>query len=316
MRSEEESRTDDQSHPFMKKEREIKNVAASVKERLRNIASQTGKEFQSVVRQYIQERFLYRLSKSIYSKNFILKGALLFIAHDISRNRPTRDIDFLGSVISNEINDIKDVVKEIMKIEYEDGVTFDIKSVEAENIVEDGDYNGIRVKFYAFMENSKERVQLDIGFGDKMTSGPIKIEFPTLLDFDAPKIEVYSIETAIAEKFDAIVSLQLLTSRMKDFYDVLFFAEHYEFKKDLLLKAVRTTFNHRSTNLEKRKEIYKDTFKSDEQLQKLWVAFLKRNKLHSDSSFTDVVDKIESFIEPIFKEETKDNWNPQKWIWE
>jgi predicted nucleotidyltransferase component of viral defense system len=206
----------------MKEKREIKNIAASVKERLRNVASQTGKEFQSVIRQYVQERFLFRLSKSVYSKNFILKGALLFVAHDISRNRPTRDIDFLGSAISNDINEIKEVVKEILEIEFEDGLKFDTDSVEAENIVEDGDYNGIRVKFYAYMENSKEIVQLDIGFGDKMTAEPIEIEFPTLLDFAAPKIKVYSIETAIAEKFEAIVSLQLLTSRMKDFYDISF----------------------------------------------------------------------------------------------
>ncbi len=90
----------------VKEKSEIKNVAASVKERLRNIASQSDKEFQSVVRQYVQERFLFRLSKSLYSNNFILKGALLFVAHDISRNRPTRDIDFLGSSISNEIDDV------------------------------------------------------------------------------------------------------------------------------------------------------------------------------------------------------------------
>jgi predicted nucleotidyltransferase component of viral defense system len=300
----------------MKKEREIKNVVASVKERLRNIASQTGKEFQSVIRQYVQERFLFRLSKSIYSKNFILKGALLFVAHDISRNRPTRDIDFLGSDISNEINDIVVVVKEILKIEFEDGVIFDSNSVDAENIVEDGDYHGIRIKFYAYMENSRERVQLDIGFGDRITSGPIKIEFPTLLDFPPPKIQVYSIETAIAEKFEAIVSLQLQSSRMKDFYDIIFFAEHYEFRKDILLKAILTTFNHRSIELEQRKVIYEDTFKLDEQLQKLWVAFLKRNKLDSDNSFPDVVNKMESFIEPIFKEESKIIWNRQTLKWE
>lgn len=139
----------------MKAKNEIKNVAASVKERLRNIAVKSDKEFQNIVRQYVQERFLFRLSKSGYSKNFILKGALLFVAHNISRNRPTRDIDFLGSAISNEINDIKEVVKEILKIEYEDGVTFDANSVEAGNIVEDGDYHGIRIKFYAYMENSR-----------------------------------------------------------------------------------------------------------------------------------------------------------------
>lgn len=300
----------------MKKDREIKNVAASVKERLRNIASQTGKEFQSVVRQYVQERFLFRLSKSVYSKNFILKGALLFVAHDISRNRPTRDIDFLVSAISNEINDIIDVVKEILKIEYEDGVTFDAHSVEAENIVEDGDYHGIRIKFFSYIENSRERVQLDIGFGDKITSGPFEIEFPTLLDLPAPKLKVYSIETAIAEKLEAIVSLQLQSSRMKDFYDVLFFAEHYEFKKDLLHKALFATFSHRSTDIEQRKLIYEDTFKSDKQLQNLWIAFLKRNKLESDNSFPDVVKKIQLFIEPIFDDKTRTRWNSKKWQWE
>jgi predicted nucleotidyltransferase component of viral defense system len=300
----------------VKEKSEIKNVAASVKERLRNIASQTSKEFQSVIRQYVQERFLFRLSKSIYSNNFVLKGALLFVAHDISRNRPTRDIDFLGSAISNEINDIIEVVKEILKIEYEDGVVFDANSVEAENIVEDGDYHGIRIKLYAYMENSRERVQLDIGFGDKITSGPIEIEFPTLLDFDAPKIKVYSIETAIAEKFEAIVSLQLQSSRMKDFYDVLFFAENYEFKKDLLQKALSATFNHRSTDIEARALIFDDKFKLDKQLQMLWLAFLERSKLVSVNSFLEVVTKIQSFIEPIFKEETKSNWNPEKWKWE
>ncbi len=123
-----------------------------------------------------------------------------------------------------------------------DGVIFDADSVEAENIVEDGDYHGIRIKFYAYIENSRERVQLDIGFGDKITSGPIEIEFPTILDFPCAETKVYSIETAIAEKFEAIVSLQLQSSRMKDFYDVLFFAEHYEFKKDLLHKALLATF--------------------------------------------------------------------------
>lgn len=300
----------------MKEKKEIKNIAASVKERLRNISIQSGKEFQSVVRQYVQERFLYRLSESIYSNNLILKGALLFIAHDISRNRPTRDIDFLGSSISNDIEDIKATVKEILKFKYDDGLKFDSESVEAESITEDGDYKGVRIKFYSYLENSKERIQLDIGFGDKITAGPIEIEFPTILDFPAPKLKVYSIETAIAEKFEAIVSLQLQTSRMKDFYDVLFFAEHYQFKKSLLFNALKTTFDHRSTDNEQRNFIFEDKFKSDIKLQKLWVAFLDRNKLDSEESFSEVVSKIQSFIEPIFDTKTKNNWNPDKWIWE
>ncbi len=299
----------------MKERKEIKNIAASVKERLRNISTQTGKEYQSVLRQYMQERFLFRLSKSIYSNNLILKGALLFIAHDISRSRPTKDIDFLGSSVSNDKDEIAEIIKEILKVGCDDGLRFETNEIESENIVEDGDYHGVRIKFYAYLENSRERMQIDIGFGDRITSGPIEIDFPTLLDFPAPHIMVYSIESAIAEKLEAIVSLQLETSRMKDFYDILFFAEHYEFKLDLLKEAILTTFKHRDTDLEKRKSIYDDKFKTDEQLQKFWTAFLDRNKLTAENNFANVVERLYSFIEPIFSE--KDLiWNPKKFEWE
>ncbi len=300
----------------MKEKKEIKNIAASVKERLRNISVKNEKEFRSVISQYVQERFLYRLSESLYSNNLILKGALLFIAHDISRNRPTRDIDFLDSKIPNEIDDLVDVIKEILNIKFEDGLRFDSDSVEAENITEDGDYKGVRIKVYVYLENSRERMQLDIGFGDKITAGPVEIEFPTLLDFPAPKLKVYSIETAIAEKFEAIVSLQLQTSRMKDFYDILFFAEHYNFKKETLIQAITTTFNNRSTDLELSKIIFEDKFKKEESFQKLWSAFLERNKLENDKTFSEVVSQIQSFILPIFDSETKNNWNSEKWKWE
>lgn len=299
----------------MKEKKEIKNIAASVKERLRNISVQNGKEFQSVISQYVQERFLYRLSESLYSNNLILKGALLFIAHNISRNRSTRDIDFLGSKIPNEVDDLIEVIKEILTFKIDDGLRFDSDSVKAENITEDGDYKGVRIKFYVFLEKSRERMQLDIGFGDKITAGPLEIEFPTLLDFPAPRLKVYSIETAIAEKFETIVSLQLQTSRMKDFYDILFFAEHYNFKKETLIQAITTTFNNRSTDLELSKAIFEDKFKNDENFQKLWSAFLNRNKLENYKTFYEVVSQIQSFIQPIFDSETKNNWNPTKWEW-
>jgi predicted nucleotidyltransferase component of viral defense system len=299
----------------MKERKEIKNISASVKERLKNISTQTGKEYQSVLRQYTQERFLYRLSKSIYSDNLILKGALLFIAHDISRTRPTKDIDFLGTSVSNEKDEIAEIIKVILNISCEDGLRFEVGSVESENIVEDGDYHGVRIKFNTYLENSRERIQIDIGFGDKITGGPIEIDFPTLLDFPAPHLKVYSIESAVAEKFEAIVSLHLETSRMKDFYDILFFTERHEFKMDLLREAILTTFNHRNTNIELRKNIFDDKFKSDEKLQKYWNAFLERNKLTAEKNFSEVVDRINSFIEPIFLDK-KLNWNPQKFIWE
>src|SRR3990172_6901889 len=238
--------------------KEIKNISASVKERLRNIATQTGKDYQSLLRQYVQERFLFRLSISPFVNNFILKGALLFLAHDIGRLRPTRDIDFLGSSISNNKNEILEIVIQILRIDF---------------------------------------------------------EFPTLLDFPAPQIKVYSIESAVAEKFEAIASLQLQTSRMKDFYDILFFAGSYQFKKDLLKEAIQSTFNHRETDIQLRTAIFKDKFKTDDQLQRYWSAFLTRNKLTAEKDFAKVVDRITSFIEPIFDEKTKNNWDFNSWKW-
>ncbi|HOJ19761.1 MAG TPA: nucleotidyl transferase AbiEii/AbiGii toxin family protein [Ignavibacteriaceae bacterium] len=299
----------------MKERKEIINISASVKERLRNISNQTQKEFQSVLRQYIQERFLFRLSKSKYSNNLILKGALLFIAHNMSRNRPTKDIDFLGTSVPNSKDEISEIIKDILKIKSEDGIQFDSTNIDSENITEGGDYQGVRVKFYAYLENSRERIQIDVGFGDRIIGGPIEIEFPTLLDFPAPKLRVYSVESAVAEKFEAIVSLQLETSRMKDFYDILYFAENYEFKMDLLKKAILTTFNHRETDVELRKNIYEERFKSNEVLQKYWVAFLSRNKLVTESNFPNIIEKLKSFIEPIFLE-NKFVWNPSKFGWE
>ncbi|OGU75733.1 MAG: hypothetical protein A2V93_09730 [Ignavibacteria bacterium RBG_16_34_14] len=295
--------------------KDIKNLAASVKERLRNYSSQSGKEFQSVFRQFIQERFLYRLSKSKFADNLILKGALLFVAHDISRSRPTKDIDFLGSAISNKKDEIAEIVKDILKIKYNDGLRFDISEIDTEYIDDDGDYKGVRVKFNCYLENSRERVQLDIGFGDKITSGPIDIDFPTMLDFPAPRIKVYSVESAIAEKFETIVSFQLETSRMKDFYDIYFFAENYNFKKDLLKDALLTTFNHRSTEIELRKEIFGDKFKTYEQLQKFWVAFIERSKLSTEKSFAKIVNKIHLFIEPVFSNTQMNNWDNKEWKW-
>ena len=299
----------------MKEQKEKINIAASVKERLRNISIQTGKEYQSVLRQYIQERFLFRLSKSIYSNNLILKGALLFIAHNISRSRPTKDIDFLGSSVSNEKDDIKGIIKEIISINYEDGLKFEVNSVESEDITENEIYPGVRIKFYAYLENSKERIQIDIGFGDCINGGPVEIDFPTLLDFPAPRLKVYSIESAIAEKFEAIVSLQLQTSRMKDFYDILFFAENYRFQMDLLRQAILKTFDRRNTDVENRNTIYENKFKSDEKLHKYWIAFLERSKLTADKNFSNIVNNIYSFIEPVFANE-KQMWNPKKFIWE
>ncbi|MBU2445245.1 MAG: nucleotidyl transferase AbiEii/AbiGii toxin family protein [Bacteroidetes bacterium] len=300
----------------MKKQKEIKNLPASVREKLRNISIEGKKDFQSVLRQYIQERFLYRVSQSFYADTLILKGALLFLAYNISRLRPTRDIDFLVNSISNEQEDLKNIVKEILSIIFNDGLTFDKDDIVAENIVEDEKYHEVRVKFNCYLGNARERIQVDFGFGDEIIAGPVEILYPTLLDFPAPKLKVYSIESAIAEKFEAMVSINQATSRMKDFYDVMFFASDYKFNKRVLKEAIIATFKNRNTDYDTKSLIFGNDFKKNPQKQQYWLAFLKRNKLNANEDFAFVVEKIQTFIEPIFIENNMNSWNKDNWQWE
>ncbi|MBK7105914.1 MAG: nucleotidyl transferase AbiEii/AbiGii toxin family protein [Ignavibacteriae bacterium] len=296
--------------------KQIKNIPISVKEKLKNISTTSGKDFNKVLRQYIQERFLYRLSKSAFSENLILKGALLFLAYNISRSRPTRDIDFLGNKISNNAKDIKSIIKTITVIDCEDGLKFDQNNIEVENIVEEGDYHGVRVKINAKLGTIKDRIQIDIGFGDKITNGPIEIEYPTMLDMPIPKLKVYSLETAIAEKFEAIVSLQLQTSRMKDFYDIYFIASKNEFDLLKLSQAIKITFENRSTNIEDSKYIFEEKFKEDKIKIEQWKSFIDRSELKDEIGFSSVVDIIKKFIEPACNVNSKSKtWNPPKAIW-
>ena len=295
----------------------ISNIPASIKAKLKNIAVNSGKDFNKILKQYVQERFLYRLSESSYSGNFILKGALLFLAYNISRTRPTRDIDFLGDSISNNAKDIKNIIKAVVSENYKDGLIFDKKNIEVTDIIQDGEYHGVRVKINAKLGSIKERIQIDIGFGDKIIAGPLEIEFPTLIDLPAPKLKVYSLETAISEKFETIVSLQLQTSRMKDFYDIYFIASNNSFELDKLNKAITTTFENRSTSIKDCNSIFNYNFKTDQNKRDLWNTFIIRNKSEETLSFNNVVEFIQNFIQPACNKFNKNKiWNPNKAQWE
>jgi len=300
----------------MGKYKEIKNLAASIKAQLFNYAKENGKDFNGVFRLYVQERFLYRLSKSAYSKKFILKGALLFLAFDISKYRPTKDIDFLVTSVENDADALKQIILEILKINSDDGISFDSENIEAEEIVEEQEYHGIRIKFNAFLEKSRDRIQIDIGFGDPIYAGPIEIDYPVLLDLPSPKLLAYSIESAIAEKFEAIVSRGFSTSRMKDFFDILHFAERQKFESKKLKEAITITFNNRKTDLSNRSAVFSSDFKKDKAKQLMWLAFLNQRKLKSESEFEKVIEQLEQFIEPIYELKENKIWNPETWSWE
>lgn len=296
--------------------KEIKNVAASVRARLINIADKSKRDYNSILRLYFQERFLYRVSISKYKQKLILKGALLLMKKEISKFRPTKDIDFLGKEIVNEMNECKSVIKEIASIDCSDGIEFIVDKITAEKIKEEEEYEGIRIHLPYKMDTIKGYFSIDIGFGDKIVKCPYEIDYPVMLDFPSPHILVYSMESVVAEKFEAIVKLNFVSSRMKDFFDLIFIAERTAFNKETLIEAIQTTFRHRGTNIDDRTVIYENNFKTNAQKQVQWSAFIERNKLNPARNFSEVVAKISSFIEPLFNSDKKNNWNYKKWSWE
>jgi predicted nucleotidyltransferase component of viral defense system len=295
--------------------KDVKNIAASIRARLINIADENKRDYNALLRLYFQERFLYRLSISPYKSKLILKGALFLMMNDVSKFRPTKDIDFLGKAISNEMSECEEVIKIVASVNADDGVEFVVDKIKTERIKEDAEYEGIRIHLPYKMDTIKGYLSIDIGFGDKIVHGPFEMDFPVILDLPIPNIFVYSLESAVAEKFEAIVKLNFLTSRMKDFYDIIFIAEKTQFKKENLREALTVTFKHRMTNIEERFLIYEESYKQNSQKQIQWSSFLDRNKLTSENNFAKVIELIQSFIEPIFTKE-KQVWNPNKFIWE
>lgn len=294
------------------------NIAASVRARLMNVARKNNRDFDAVLLQYFQERFLFRLSISPYREQLILKGALMFLAYEMPLLRTTRDIDFLGKATSNDMEEIRKVVTAIAKIDSPDGVQFEDGSVSVEPITEDADYHGVRVKLEARLTAARKVLQLDVGFGDVVVAGPVEMDFPVLLDDqERPHLVVYSRESAIAEKFEALVSLNLLTSRMKDIYDILHLAEREVFSLATLREAITATFNRRLTNLADRRLVFSPEFAQNRDKATQWAAFLRRSRLGSFVGIDEAMTRLEAFMEPVCLAVEGENatWNPDEWRW-
>jgi len=295
-----------------------KNVAASVRARLLNVAKKSGRDFDAVLLQYFQERFLYRLSVSPYRRQLILKGALMFLAYEMTLLRTTRDIDFLGSATTNDLDEIRGIISAITRIDCADGVQFDDNSVSVERITEDAECHGVRVKLKAQLTAAMKVLQLDIGFGDVVVAGPVEMDFPVMLDDQPrPNLVVYSRESAIAEKFEALVSLNLLTSRMKDIYDILHLAEREAFSFATLRQAVVATFARRVTLLEDRLLVFSPEFAANREKATQWYAFLRRSRLVSSMSIAEAMARLEAFMEPVCSAAESDSavWSPKEWRW-
>ncbi|WP_346206664.1 nucleotidyl transferase AbiEii/AbiGii toxin family protein [Caldifermentibacillus hisashii] len=300
----------------------IKNIPASVRERLKNIAKQSGKTFDLILLLYFQERLLYRLSISNYRDKFVLKGGLFLFSLTQFKSRPTKDIDFLAKQISNDIQYIKAAFESICALTVEeDGVEFDVNGITAERIKEDADYEGVRIKIPASLGRMKKQLQLDIGFGDVIIPKPRDIQYPTLLNMKPPEIRVYSTDSVIAEKFEAMISLSVANSRMKDFYDIFTLLSTENFDGRVLWEAIFETFQRRRTNLEKEHPVFSPSFAEDEIRIKQWKAFLQRTGIKEDLQFPFVMEKIRDFLFPVYDSILKEDeywkmWNSRTLKWE
>lgn len=294
-----------------------KNLVASIKAKLLNISKKENKDFHNICLQYCQERILYRLSKSKYKDNFILKGGLSLIALDISSNRPTKDIDFLCKKIKNSQIEIREVFKEIFKTNVEeDGLKFDLDSINTQSIAEEALYEGVRVIINTYLDKSIYKIIIDIGFSDNLINKIEEINFPIFLDkFESPKVNIYPLEAIISEKFEAIVKLYEANSRLKDFYDIYFLLKSKNFNISKLNENLFNTFNNRKTLILDRNKIFSNDFKNNEIMSKKWESFLKTNKLNLKIQFKDVVNSIENFINYPFEKNSGYFWNfiLEKW---
>ena len=296
------------------------NIAASVRQRILNKARATERPFAELLQYFAMERFLYRLSKSTYSGNFILKGALMLSVWNAPYTRPTMDIDMLGQM-DNDINSIISFAQEVCLQEVEpDGIIFDLDSVTTENIREDGDYGGIRARFKGSLDTARFSMQLDIGFGDVIVPKVDVFNYPVLLHLPQPRLHGYSKESTIAEKFEAMVKLGIINSRMKDFFDVWMLSRQFDFDGIILTAAIKQTFSARGTGLKPEPIPLTNSFAADISKSAQWRGFIRNNRISNvPQDFKEIVSAVASFLMPIAeclagKRPFKDVWKaPGPW---
>ena len=278
----------------------LKNIGTSVHQRLKHVSKESGRSINDLVEYYALERWLYRLSQSGHENRFILKGALMLVAWRAPILRATRDIDLLART-SNDLDGIKHIISEICRADLpDDGVWFDSDSVTTTRIAEDADYEGVRATFAGRLATTRISMQIDIGFSDVVTPGPVEISYPTILDYPAPVLRAYNRETVIAEKFDTMVSLGRLNSRMKDFFDVWLLASTSDFSGADLSAAILATFRRRGTELNAVPQAFEDDFLFDPSKRSQWTGFLKRMRpSEAPSTFSDALISIRAFLQPV-----------------
>ena len=275
------------------------DMAASVLARLKNKAKESGRSYQLCMQLFCQEEFLRRLEKSEYAENLVLKGGLFIYSLTDFDSRVTVDVDFLLRQIPNTPEQLKEILEKIIAVDTgNDFVTFEIKDIAPIAVAKK--YAGIGASIIARIKNTKTPFNIDFGVGDIIVPKQEKRKIPTQLsDFDAPMINTYSIETTVAEKIDAILSLMEFSSRMKDYYDIYYLANKFDFDGMTLTEALKKTFKNRNHNFTIEQFEQMLEFDSDDAMQKKWKAFIKKINTKTDD-FEAVLKTIKLFlVEPF-----------------
>ncbi len=276
------------------------NIAASIRQRLLNLARERGEDFQQLLVSYALERVLYRLANSRHRDRFVLKGALLFRLWFDLTQRPTRDADFLGFG-NAEPEEFAAVFREIaeMTMAEDDGLIFDATSVHVVDIRKVAGYPGVRVNMTAILDVARIPVQCDIGFGDAVTPAPSQQTYPTLLDMPAPILAVYPLETVVAEKLEAIVKLAGFNTRVKDYFDLWVLMRYENLDRVILPAAIRATFERRKTFIPVVLPVgLAPSFATEKQV--MWQAFLNRSTL-SAPPLAEVLDELRAQCWPLLQ---------------
>lgn len=276
-------------------------VAASVHQRLLNRARSEGRPFDQLLHYFVLERFLYRLGQSPHAQRFVLKGALMFSAWRGPLARSTRDVDLLGR-LDNAVDVVVQTVREICRtpVSEEDGLRFDTEAITGEPIAQLAEHEGVRVHVPATLGTARIRFRVDVGFGDALVPGPLLVRLPTILDFPAPEVQGYSRESAIAEKFQAMVFLGEINSRMKDFFDVWLLATRFAFDGPLLARAVQETFRQRQTALQARPVAFSPAFAENRDKQTQWQAFVRRHPSDDQPpTLGEAAEMIAALLRPV-----------------
>jgi hypothetical protein len=285
------------------------NLAASIRQRLLNRARQEQETFDAVLNRFGRERLLYRIGISEYRDQFLRKGAMLFALWYDMPHRPTRDMDLLGFG-AGELFVLERVFREITQQLVEDGLRFS-ETVKAEEIRKEANYAGARVTLLANLEQARIPLQVDIGFGDPVTPAAEQIDYPVLLeDLNPPRLGAYPVYTVIAEKLQAIVSLGMVNSRLKDYFDLQVLLEREQLDELVLAEAVRRTFAVRSTPLPQQVPMgLSSEFGDDLGKQDQWRAFLRRNEV-AEVPLPQVVALIREALMPTLLEAAEPRNSP------